>query len=85
VARQDRRAAPGTTILLAEPDIDAALGADTVVPGAPAARRDAGVARPDQVFGGIDGEPEAVTELQTLGGPFKATVSLASLLFGHAL
>jgi ribose transport system substrate-binding protein len=61
------------------------LGADTVVLGALAAARDAGAARPDQFFGGIDGEPAAVAELRTPGSPFKATVSLASPVFGYAL
>jgi ribose transport system substrate-binding protein len=74
-----------TTILLAEPDIDVVLGADTVVLGALAAMRDAGAARPDQFFGGIDGEPEAVAELKTAGSPFRVTVSLASPVFGYAL
>lgn len=73
------------TILLAEPDIDVVLGADTVVLGALAAMRDAGAARPDQFFGGIDGEPEAIAELKTEGSPFKVTVSLASPVFGYAL
>jgi ribose transport system substrate-binding protein len=73
------------TILLAEPDIDVVLGADTVVLGALAAMRDAEAARPDQFFGGIDGEPEAVAELKTAGSPFKVTVSLASPVFGYAL
>jgi ribose transport system substrate-binding protein len=74
-----------TTILLAEPNIDVVLGADTVVLGALAAMRDAGAARPDQFFGGIDGEPEAVAELKTTESPFKVTVSLASPVFGYAL
>lgn len=73
------------TILLAEPDVDVVLGADTVVLGALAAARDAGMARPDQFFGGIDGEPEAVAELRTPDSPFKVTVSLASPVFGYAL
>ena len=46
------------TILLANPDIDVVLGADTVVLGALAALREAGKARPDQFLGGIDGEPD---------------------------
>lgn len=74
-----------TTILLAEPDIDVVLGADTVVLGALAAARDAGAARPDQFFGGIDGEAEAVAELKRPGSPYKVTVSLASPVFGYAL
>src|SRR3989337_1826613 len=73
------------TILLAEPDIDVVLVADTVVLGALAAMRDAGAARPDQFFGGIDGEAEAVAELKTPDSPFKATGSLASPVFGYAL
>jgi ribose transport system substrate-binding protein len=73
------------TVLLAEPDIDVVLGADTVVLGALAAMRDAGAARPDQFFGGIDGEPEAVAELKTPGSPFRITVSLASPVFGYAM
>ena len=43
------------TVLLANPDIDVVLGADTVVLGALAALRAAGKARPDQFLGGIDG------------------------------
>jgi ribose transport system substrate-binding protein len=73
------------TILLAEPDIDVVLGADTVVMGALAAVRDAGKARPDQFFGGIDGEPDAVAELRKPGGPYKTSISLASSIFGYAM
>lgn len=53
------------TILLANPDIDVVLGADTVVLGALSARREAGKARPDQFLGGIDGEPAAVAEIRS--------------------
>jgi ribose transport system substrate-binding protein len=72
------------TILLAEPDIDVVLGADTVVLGALAALRAAGKARDTQFLGGIDGEPAAVDEIRR-GGPYKASVSLASPVFGYAL
>jgi ribose transport system substrate-binding protein len=72
------------TILLAHPDVDVVLGADTVVLGALDAMRAAGKARPDQFLGGIDGEPEAVAEIKK-GGPYKASVSLASPVFGYAL
>jgi ribose transport system substrate-binding protein len=72
------------TILLAHPEIDVVLGADTVVLGALAAAREAGKARPTQFFGGIDGEPEAVAEIKS-GGPYKASVSLASTVFGYAM
>ncbi len=72
------------TILLAQPSIDVVLGADTVVLGALAALRAAGKARDDQFLGGIDGEPEAVTEIRK-GGPYKASISLASPVFGYAL
>jgi ribose transport system substrate-binding protein len=72
------------TILLADPDIDVVLGADTVVLGALAALREAGKARPDQFLGGIDGEPAAVDEIKT-GSPYKASVSLASPIFGYAM
>jgi ribose transport system substrate-binding protein len=71
-------------ILLAHPDIDVVLGADTVVLGALAAVRDAGRERPDQFFGGIDGEPEAVAEIKR-GGAYKASISLASPIFGFAM
>ncbi len=74
-----------TTILLAEPEIDVVLGADTVVLGALAAMRDAGTARPDQFFGGIDGEPAAVAELIQPDSPYKISVSLASSIFGYAM
>ena len=72
------------TILLAEPDIDVVLGADTVVLGALAALRETGKARPDQFLGGIDGEPAAVAEIKS-GGPYKASVSLASPIFAYAM
>jgi ribose transport system substrate-binding protein len=72
------------TVLLANPDIDVVLGADTVVLGALAALRAAGTARPDQFLGGIDGEPAAVAEIRS-GGPFKASVSLASPIFSYAM
>jgi ribose transport system substrate-binding protein len=73
------------TILLADPDIDVVLGADTVVLGALKAVRAAGKARPDQFFGGIDGEPEAIAELKTPGSPYKLSISLASPVFGYAM
>ena len=72
------------TILLANPDIDVVLGADTVVLGALAALREAGKARDNQFLGGIDGEPAAVDEIKK-GGPYKASVSLASPIFGYAM
>ncbi len=71
-------------ILLAHPSIDVVLGADTVVLGALTAVREAKRARPEQFFGGIDGEPEAVAELKK-GGEYKATVSLASPVFAYAM
>jgi ribose transport system substrate-binding protein len=72
------------TILLAHPNVDVVLGADTVVLGAMAALRAAGKLRNNQFLGGIDGEPEAVAEIKR-GGPYKASVSLASAVFGYAL
>jgi ribose transport system substrate-binding protein len=77
-------AATMRTILLAEPDVDAVLGADTVVLGALVALREAHKARPDQFLGGIDGEPAAVAEIKS-GGPYKASVSLASPIFAYAM
>jgi ribose transport system substrate-binding protein len=73
------------TILLAHPDVDVVLGADTVVLGALAALRAAGKARPDQFLGGIDGEPEAVAEIKKGGTPYKISISLASPVFGYAM
>jgi ribose transport system substrate-binding protein len=72
------------TILLAHSRIDVVLGADTVVLGALAALRESSMVRDDQFLGGIDGEPEAVAEMRK-GGPYKASVSLASPVFGYAL
>lgn len=72
------------TILLAHPNVDVVLGADTVVLGALAALRAAGKARADQFLGGIDGEPEAVAEIRR-GGPYKASISLNSPVFAYAL
>jgi ribose transport system substrate-binding protein len=77
-------AATMRTILLAEPEIDVVLGADTVVLGALAALRETGKARSDQFLGGIDGEPAAVAEIKS-GGPYKASVSLASPIFAYAM
>jgi ribose transport system substrate-binding protein len=83
----DRAGGYGTmkTILLAEPNVDVVLGADTVVLGALDALREAGKARPNQFLGGIDGEREAVAELKKEGSPYKASISLASPIFGYAL
>jgi ribose transport system substrate-binding protein len=72
------------TILLAHPNVDVVLGADTVVLGALDALRQAGKARDDQFLGGIDGEPAAVAEIRA-GGPYKTTVSLASPIFAYAM
>lgn len=72
------------TILIAHPNIDVVLGADTVVLGALVALREAGKVRPDQFLGGIDGEPEAVAEIRK-GGPYKTSVALASPVFGYAM
>ncbi|MDB5541985.1 MAG: hypothetical protein JWQ89_3712 [Devosia sp.] len=74
-----------STILQAHPDVDVVLGADTVVLGALAALQAAGKARPDQFLGGIDGEPEAVSEIKKADGPYKASISLSSPVFGYAM
>ena len=71
-------------ILLAHPEIDVVLGADTVVLGALQSLREAGKDRPEQFLGGIDGEPEAVAEIKA-GGPYKTSVSLASPVFAYAM
>lgn len=73
------------TIMVANPDVDVVLGADTVVLGALDAVKAAGRDRPDQFFGGIDGEPDAVAELKIPGSPYKTSVSLASPVFGYAM
>jgi ribose transport system substrate-binding protein len=73
------------TVLQAHPDIDVVLGADAVVLGALKALREAKKDRTDQFLGGIDGEPGAVTEIKTGGGPYKTSVSLNSPVFGYAL
>ena len=72
------------TILLAQPNVDVVLGADTVVLGALAALREVGKARDDQFLGGIDGEPEAIAEIKK-GGPYKASIGLASPIFAYAM
>ena len=68
------------TILLAQPNIDVVLGADTVVLGALEALQEAGRARADQFLGGIDGEAEAVAEIKK-GGPYKASVDPCFIRF----
>ncbi len=73
------------TLLQAHPDVDVVLGADTVVLGALAALEAAGKARPDQFLGGIDGEPEAVSEIKKGNGPYKASIALSSPVFGYAM
>lgn len=72
-------------ILIANSDIDVILGADTVVLGALQALRAAGKDRPDQFLGGIDGEPEAVSEIKKKTSPFKASIALSSPVFGYAM
>jgi len=73
------------TILLANPDIDVVLGADNVVLGALAALRTAGKTRANQFLGGIDGEPEAVSEIKKGNSPYRISISLASPVFGYAM
>lgn len=73
------------TILLANPDIDVVLGGDAVVLGALQALRAAGKDRPDQFLGGIDGEPEAVSEIKKDSSPYKASIALSSPVFGYAM
>ncbi|MGO4439307.1 sugar ABC transporter substrate-binding protein [Rhizobium sp. RAF56] len=73
------------TILLANPDIDVVLGGDAVVLGALEALRSRGRDRADQFLGGIDGEPEAVSEIKKHDSPFKASISLSSPVFGYAM
>ncbi len=73
------------TILLANLDVDVVLGADAVVLGALQALRAAGKDRPDQFLGGIDGEPEAVSEIKKGNSPFKASIALSSPVFGYAM
>jgi ribose transport system substrate-binding protein len=72
-------------ILLANPRIDVVLGADAVVLGALDSLRAAGKDRPDQFFGGIDGEPDAVAEIKKGDGPYKASIALSSPVFGFAM
>lgn len=74
-----------TKILLANSRIDVVLGGDAVVLGALAALRAAGKDRPDQFLGGIDGEPEGVSEIKRGNSPFKTSVSLSSPVFGYAM
>jgi len=73
------------TILLANPDVDVVLGSDAVVLGALKALRAAHKDRPNQFLGGIDGEPEAVSEIKKGDGPYKASVALSSPVFGYAM
>jgi ribose transport system substrate-binding protein len=73
------------TILEANPNVDVVLGGDAVVLGALKALRAAGKDRPDQFLGGIDGEPEAVTEIKQADSPYKASIALSSPVFGYAM
>ena len=47
---------------------------------APPARR-----APNQFLGGIDGEPEAVSEIKKGNTPYRVSISLASPVFGYAM
>ena len=47
---------------------------------APPARRGA-----NQFLGGIDGEPEAVSEIKKGNSPYRISISLASPVFGYAM
>ena len=73
------------TILMANAKVDVVLGADSEVLGALHALRATGKDRPDQFLGGIDGEPEAVAEIQTGDSPYKASIALSSPVFGYAM
>ena len=73
------------TVLLANANVDVVLGGDAVVLGALQALRAAGKDRPDQFLGGIDGEPEAVSEIKKGTSPFKASIALSSPVFGYAM
>ncbi len=73
------------TILLANSDIDVVLGADAVVLGALQALREVHKDRLDQFLGGIDGEPEAVSEIKKANSPYKASIALSSPVFGYAM
>ena len=59
------------TILLANPQVDVVLVADTVLIGALSALRAAGKARPDQFLGGIDGKPQVVAEIKNGASPLQ--------------
>ena len=72
-------------ILLANPDVDVVIGGDAVVLGALKALRAAGKDRPDQFLGGIDGEPEAVSEIKKGNSPYKVSIALSSPVFGYAM
>lgn len=76
-----------STVLQANPDIDidVVIGADTVVLGALAALRAADKVRPDQFLGGIDGEPEAISEIRDADSPYRASIALSSPMFGYAM
>ena len=73
------------TILLANSNVDVVLGGDAVVLGALQALRVARKDRPDQFLGGIDGEPEAVSEIKKGNSPYKASIALSSPVFGYAM
>lgn len=73
------------TILIANPNVDVVLGGDAVVLGALKALRATGNDRPNQFLGGIDGEPEAVSEISKPNSPYKASISLSSPVFGYAM
>jgi ribose transport system substrate-binding protein len=73
------------TILQAHPDVDVILGTagDTYSMGALAALRSAGVDTSNMYLSGINGDADALAEIEK-GGPYKASFAFAYNLMGYA-
>ena len=72
------------TILLAEPECRRRAGSRYGGAGALAALRETGKARPTNSSAASTANPTAVAEIKA-GGPYKASVSLASPIFSYAM
>lgn len=71
------------TILQQHPDVNVILGGDTYVLGALSALEAAGAVKDDMYLSGIDGDAQALAEVQK-GGVYRASFAFAYPLMGYA-
>ena len=71
------------TILQQHPDVNVILGGDTYVLGALSALQAAGAVKDDMYLSGIDGDAQALAEIEK-GGIYRASFAFAYPLMGYA-